>query len=73
MTASRSVNQAPFGTLVSDELRYKVSSVTKGSQIENTMAGCTLQTMIATNVTRFVVIKVTRITQTPYAWPRLVV
>ena len=63
--ARRRVNQAPSGTLVSAEERNRPSSVTNGINIARTRKVFNRQTMIATKVTIQVVIKVTRMTQTP--------
>ena len=63
--ARRRVNHAPSGTFVRAEERYRPSRVTRGSQTAKTRKGFVFQTIRATRVTRFVVMKVTRMTQTP--------
>ena len=65
MIASMRVNQAPSGTLVRAAVRKSPSKRAKGSQTTKTRARWTRHTMVATNVTRFVVMKVTKMTQTP--------
>jgi len=64
-TANISVNQAPFGTFVIAEVMKSASNVTIGSQTTNTSSQWSLQTISATRAIIEVVMKVTRMTQTP--------
>ena len=67
------VNQAPSGTLVSADERKAASSAAKGRKTKSMRNGFRRHTSRATRATIQVVRKVTRITQTPYAFPRRVV
>lgn len=65
ITANISVNQAPFGTFVIAEVMNSASKVTIGSQTANTSSQWSFQTISATRAVIEVVMKVTRMTQTP--------
>jgi hypothetical protein len=67
------VNHAPWGTFVRAEDMYTASRVPKKRKNAMTRIMFQRQMMIATMVTRTVDIKVTTMTQTPYAFPRRVV
>lgn len=67
------VNQAPSGTFVSAEDRYRPSRQLNITKPAKTMTGWILQVIKATMETMHVVMNVTRITQTPYALPSRVV
>lgn len=63
--ASTSVNQAPWGILVSAAERYTPSRAAKTMKTAKTRKGLRRQMMRATMATMQVVMKVTRMTQTP--------
>ena len=65
ITANISVNQAPFGTFVIAEVMKSASRVTIGSQTAKTSSQWSFQTISATRAIIEVVMKVTRMTQTP--------
>lgn len=67
------VNHAPSGTFVSAEDRYMPSRQLNTRKPAKTMRGWSLQMIRATMETMQVVMKVTRMTQTPYALPSRVV
>ena len=59
------MNQAPSGTLVRTDDRYAPSREAKTRKPARTRNGLTRQMMRATSETMHVVMKVTRMTQTP--------
>lgn len=73
MTARTRLNQAPSGIFSSTEEMYAPSSAPNTKKRNTTIGDGTFQTIIATNETMQVVMKVVMMTQTPYALPRLVV
>ena len=64
-TARTRVNQAPSGTLVRTDDKYAPSREAKMRKPAKTMKGLRRQMMRATSETMHVVMKVTRMTQTP--------
>ena len=71
--ASSSVNHAPCGTFSRADERKTASRAMKTIKTGSTISILIRQIMIATSDTMHEVMNVTRITQTPYAFPRLVV
>ena len=67
------MNQAPVGTLVRADERYTPSKQANTRKKNITIRKLRRQIIIATKETRHVVMKVTNITHTPYAFPSLVV
>jgi hypothetical protein len=71
--AKRMVNHAPSGTLTRDDEMYAPSRAAKTKKKNITIGVGIRQEMMATKETMQVVMKVTTMTQTPYAFPRDVV